>query len=114
MPLYVIMVVDGNGESEVVTLWLAANKDKVTINHLMDVFIKHNNTTKAKCIMADKDMVERDIIAEKVPSATLMICLFHTLRTFRREITVEKMNLNVRSSKSYSFGDHCRTCLCQG
>ena len=94
MPLYVIMVVDGNGESEVVTLWLAANEDKVTINHLMNVFIKHNDTTKTKCIMADKDMVERDIIAEKVPSAALMICLFHTLRTFRREITVEKMNLN--------------------
>ena len=30
MPLYVIMVVDGNGESEVVTLWLAANEDKVS------------------------------------------------------------------------------------
>ena len=32
MPLYVIMVVDGNGESEVVTLWLVANEDKVTIS----------------------------------------------------------------------------------
>lgn len=39
--------------------------------------------------MADKDMVERDIIAEKIPSAALMICLFHTLETFRREISVE-------------------------
>ena len=28
-------------------------------------FVKHNDTTKAKCIMADKDMVERDIIAER-------------------------------------------------
>ena len=94
MPLYVIMVVDGNEESEVVTQWLVANEDKVTISHLMDVFAKHNDTTKAKCIMADKDMVERELIAEKIPSAALMICLFHMLRTFRREITVEKMNLN--------------------
>lgn len=37
MPLYVIMVVDGNGESEVVTLWLVANEDKATISHMMDV-----------------------------------------------------------------------------
>ena len=60
----------------------------------MDVFVNHNDTTKVKCIMADKDMVERDITAEKVPSAALMICLFHTLKTFRWEITVGKMNLN--------------------
>ena len=103
------MVVDGNGEGEVVTLWLVANEDKFTISNLMDVFVKHNDTTKAKCIMADKDMVEREIIAKKIPGAALMICLFHTLRTFRREITVEKMNLNA----AYNYGDHCKTCLCE-
>jgi len=70
MPLYV-MVVDGNGESEVVALWF--NEDKVTISHMMDTFVKYNDITKAKCTMADKDMVERDMIAQKIPSATLMI-----------------------------------------
>ena len=94
MPLYVIMAVDGNGEREVVALWLVANEDKVTISHMMDVFVKHNDTTNVKCIMADKDMVERDTIAEQIPSAALMICLFHTLRTFRWDITAEKMNLS--------------------
>jgi len=94
MPLYAIMVVDGNGESKVVALWLVVSEDKVTISHTMDAFVKYNDTTKAKCIMADKDMVERDVIAQKIPSATLMICLFHTLRTFRREFSAQKMNLN--------------------
>ena len=32
--------------------------------------------------MADKDSTERNVFAEKIPNATLMICLFHTLRTF--------------------------------
>ena len=43
--------------------------------------------------MADKDMTERNIITEKLPNAYLLICLFHTLRSFRREITTEKMGI---------------------
>ena len=27
MPLYIMMVVDGNGESEIVTLWIVASED---------------------------------------------------------------------------------------
>ena len=32
MPLYVLLVEDGNGESQIVSLWLVANEDAVTIN----------------------------------------------------------------------------------
>ncbi|XP_065900143.1 uncharacterized protein [Dysidea avara] len=46
MPLYIIMVVDGNGESEVVALWLVVNEDKVTISRMMDSFVKHCDTSK--------------------------------------------------------------------
>jgi len=34
-------VVDGNGESQVTVLWLVVYEDKVTINHLMDVFLHY-------------------------------------------------------------------------
>ena len=80
------MVVDGNGESEVIALWLVSSEDESTISFLMDVFKKYNDTGNTRCVMADKDMNERSIITEKLPSASLLICLFHTLRTFRREI----------------------------
>ena len=43
--------------------------------------------------MANKDMTERNVLAEKLPSAQLLICLFHVLRTFRCEITCEKMGI---------------------
>ena len=42
-----------------------------------------------KVKLTDKDMTEREVLAEKIPNAALMICLFHTLRTFHREITTE-------------------------
>ena len=88
--MYILMVVDGNGESEIVALWLVVYEDKDTISHLMDIIEKHNDATNTKCIMADKDMTEREVLAEKTPNAALMICLFHTLRTFCHEITTEK------------------------
>ena len=59
----------------------------------MEIFITYNNTSKTKCIMADKDMTERNVLAEKLPSAQLLICLFHVLCTFRHEITCEKMGI---------------------
>ena len=88
------MVVDGNGESKIIALWLVVNEDKTTITHLMDIFMKHNDTTRTKCIMADKEMTERNVLAEKIPNAVLMICLFYTLRTFRCEISNDKMGVN--------------------
>ena len=94
MPMYIMLVVDGNGESEITALWLVVNEDKMTISHLMDIFLKHNDTIKTKCIMADKEMTERSVLAEKIPNAVLMICLFHTLRSFRHEINSDKMGIN--------------------
>ena len=38
MPLYILMVVDDNGESEVIGLWIVASEDKSTISHLMEIF----------------------------------------------------------------------------
>ena len=43
--------------------------------------------------MTDKDMNERDVLSEAFPNATLQLCLFHVLRTFGREITVEAMSI---------------------
>ena len=39
--MHIIMVVDGNGESEIIALQLAINEDKTTITHLMGIFLKN-------------------------------------------------------------------------
>ena len=36
------------------------------------------STQTASSVMADKDMVEGDVMSEKLPGAVLQICLFHT------------------------------------
>ena len=50
-------------------------------------------TQTASSVMADKDMIEGDVMSEKLPGAVLQICLFHTLCTFRREVTAEKVGI---------------------
>ena len=43
--------------------------------------------------MADKDISERDVIKSSIPDAAVLICLFHTLRSLRRELTCAKMGI---------------------
>lgn len=43
--------------------------------------------------MTDKDFVERYVLHELFPSVPTYICLFHTFRTFKREVSVSKMGI---------------------
>lgn len=95
LPLYVMLAVDGNGESEIVGLMLLADEQADTIRKMIRLFKKHNAAwEKVSCVMADKDMTERKVLKEEIPQAGLLICLFHTMRSFKREITTEKMGIS--------------------
>lgn len=43
--------------------------------------------------MTDKDVVEMDVLKTLFPNAKTLLCIFHTLRTFHREINCEKLNI---------------------
>ena len=45
-------------------------------------------------VMSDKDFTERAVFQAEFPDASLIICLFHTLRSFKREITCEKLGIS--------------------
>lgn len=94
MPLYVFLICDGNGQSEIVAACLVVNEQRIVIEKMVNAFKKHNSSyTATNVIMTDKDMNERDVLSEAFPSASSQLCLFHVLRTFGREITVEAMSI---------------------
>ena len=94
MPLYVLLVEDGNGDSQIVSLWLVASEDAITIKPMLLIFKKHNEGwSRTLTVMSDKDFCERNTFIQEFPQATLLICLYHVLRTFRREITSDKMGI---------------------
>ena len=89
-----MLIEDGNGQSIIVASFLALNETEATFSKMAALFIKHNPQWESvTVIMADKDLTERTVLAEQFPSAQLLICLFHTLQSFRREITLEKMGI---------------------
>ena len=94
MPLYIFLVCDGNGLSEIVAACLVASEQRVVIEKMVNVFKEHNSAYgSTRVIMTDKDLNERDVLSETFPNATLQLCLFHVLRTFGREVTVEAMSI---------------------
>ena len=101
MPLYILLVQNGNGQSEVVCVWLVADETEEMISEMVNLFKEQNpKWNSVKTVMSDKDFVERDVFSRLFEQADLKICLFHVLRTFRREITAEKMGVNRNQRES--------------
>ena len=95
LPLYIMLVEDGNGESEVAAAFLLTEETEELLLKVFEFFKEHNSAWEAtRVIMTDKDLTERDTLMCSFPQAELLICLFHTFRSFRREISVDKMGIS--------------------
>ena len=96
MPVFIQLVVDGNGESEVVSVFLVSVEDSETLEPLINTFKEHNPAwTKTTTILIDKDFMERSVYNKAFPSASLQLCLFHVLRSMKREVNTEKMKITL-------------------
>ena len=95
LPVYLMLSEDSNGQSEVTAVCLLVQEDATSVTWMVDTFKKLNpNSEKVRVIMAVKDIGERDVLKKGIPNASVLICLFHTLRSFKREITCEKMGIS--------------------
>lgn len=93
-PVYLMIAEDSNGCSEVVGVCILTAEDRGSINWMMSSFKRaYPNWSDIKCVMTDKDINERDAVKEALPAANVIICVFHTLRIFNREITTDKRNI---------------------
>ena len=94
LPVYLLLVIDGNGSGKIVGLLLVEEESKEVINSAVNKFKEKNEAwSKTKVIMSDKDFIERESFSACFLEAELLICLYDALRSFRREITYEKMGI---------------------
>ena len=92
IPVYLLLVIDGDGLSEMAALIILADNTKPVIESVVNIFKKYNHSwEKTVVIMSVKVFNERDAFSNCFPSAKLLICLYHTLRSLRREVTCEKI-----------------------
>ena len=79
-PLYIMLVEDGNGQSEVAAAFLLVEENEQSLSCVIENFKQKNPQWEhTRVLMADKDMTEREVLSAKFPNAQLLICLFHTL-----------------------------------
>lgn len=94
MPLYLMMCIDGNGQGEIVLMYLTTTETEEAITKMVRAFKNINPQWEhTKVVISDKDFTERAVFQKEFPNAALHICLFHVLRTFRREVTTDKMSI---------------------
>jgi len=94
IPLYVLLIEDGNGQSEIAALGLLVNEQRETLQWFFNKFKECNPAcSNTRVFITDKDLKERSVIKSLFPTSRLVICLFHTLCTFNREITCEKLGI---------------------
>jgi len=94
MPLYVMLCIGPNGESEIVAVFLTASEDVLALTEQLQQFKGRNPAwLQIRTVMTDKDMAEHDAIRKELPQASLLLCLFHILRAIGREVTTAKMQI---------------------
>ena len=92
--MYLLLVIDRDELSEIAALFILAHELKSVVENILKVFQKHNElSTETKVIMSDKDFVEREAFSKCFADLSVLIWLYHTLRSFRREVTCEKMGI---------------------
>nr|XP_037280279.1 uncharacterized protein LOC119173576 [Rhipicephalus microplus] len=94
MSCFLVIIENGNGESEIVAVGLFSTEDADTLRWFFEEFKDLNPSwNSVRVTMADKDVKERPVIKELFPSSALHICAFHVLQAFRREVSVQKLGI---------------------
>jgi len=77
MSAYLMLVIDGNGQSEVVSLLLLADESRSTVSAAVAAFQHHNPAwLKTQTIMTDIGFVERDVLTVLFPGVFIPLpCL---------------------------------------
>lgn len=100
MPLVVLLVVDGNGESQIAGLFIVKSENIETFHTLFEEFKRENSHhDKVNVIVSDKSFANRNIFASEFPQAHHQLCVFHIYQIFEREITTAKRNISKEQRK---------------
>lgn len=94
MPLVILLAINGNGESQIVGLFIVKSENAAIFEFMFREFKAENeNWEKVEVILTDKAMVNLSIADNEFPNAAHQICVFHTKQIFQREITTAKRQI---------------------
>ena len=95
MQLFILTCVDGNNNTRIAGIFFTISVSAASLSPILQAFKEGNSAwINTSVVITDLDVTERKVFADLFPQAKLQLCLWHVLRTFNTEITVEEMGLN--------------------
>lgn len=95
LPIYLILCEDSMGNSEIVSVATLSVEDEPSLSWMFETLRMRNpEMDRVRVIITDKDIKERQVLRRYFTNTSLLLCLFHTLQTFWREITCEKLSIS--------------------
>lgn len=100
MPLFLMLVIDGNGESQIAAMCIIKSENYDIISKTLNTFkIQNPKHDNINVILSDKNFADRRAYAEAFPKAQLQLCIFHVLQNFKREISTKRMGITGEQKK---------------
>lgn len=94
MPLIILLIVDGNGESQIAGLFLVRSENLAILSTMFREFKNENEKwDKIEVVITDKAITNLQVVEEHFPQAVHQLCIFHTKQIFLREITTQKRKI---------------------
>lgn len=106
--VYLFVVIDGDGKSQIVGFALTAYKREACIETIVNMFVTSNQDSigKTNCIMTDKDLLEAKVLHEHFPHANMLLCKWHVLKNFhdyyKSNIKLEEILMKMVNTRSIS------------
>lgn len=85
-PLYLAVVKDCNGNSQIVAWALVAYERLQLLDKFFEEFFANQANVKTKTVVIDKDLTEWHAISVHCPEACIFLCKFHCQQIFKRSI----------------------------
>lgn len=94
MALVILLIMDGNGESQIVAMFIVISENDNIMTEMFRQFKDENkNWAKIEVIMTDKAMVNLNVARTEFPNAVHHLCIFHVQQIFIREIQTKKREI---------------------
>lgn len=109
LTLMLFLVEDSSTHSEIVGVSLLLQEDRESFEWLNKVFksVHGKSCDKIQCLMADKDLLERDVLKTVFPGIPIYICRYHALKSISRGFTNFKCKCKCKCTMPKALRTDC-------
>lgn len=107
MPLYVFVVQDGCGESQVIAYAFVASEQSHHVTEILNLFVRENPCSEnTGVIVVDKDFTQISALRSTFPSApSIQLCQVHVVKAFRTAVSHLARSSEERNKMMTTFNE---------